>query len=102
MSKQICSTVSRDAKPNSARIFFLEEIPEARIVRDIQYAPILDPVSLVSYEQDGFVVFICVDVEAFEHNHSQITEIGISTLDTTEITNIPPGEGGENSMKVIR
>jgi hypothetical protein len=48
------------------------------------------------------VVFICFDVEANEHAQHLITEIGVSTLDTTDIEKIPPGPGGENWIKQIR
>ena len=48
------------------------------------------------------VVFICFDVEANEHAHHLITEIGVSTLDTKDILNMPPGPGGENWIKQIR
>jgi hypothetical protein len=48
------------------------------------------------------VVFICFDVESYERSHSQITEIGIATLDTRDLINLPPGEDGENWRSKIR
>ncbi|KAI4256477.1 MAG: hypothetical protein LQ352_002083 [Teloschistes flavicans] len=48
------------------------------------------------------VVFICVDVEAYEKPPRPITEIGISTLDTSDLVNIAPGERGIDWMKKIR
>lgn len=48
------------------------------------------------------MVFICVDVEAYERNTKLITEIGIATLDTKDIAAIKPGEGGADWMSVIR
>ena len=48
------------------------------------------------------VVFICVDVEAYEKNERPITEIGISTLDTNDLIDLPPGEVGKTWMKQIR
>lgn len=48
------------------------------------------------------VVFVCVDVEAYERNASIITEIGIATLDTRELASVILGEGGANWMKIIR
>lgn len=51
---------------------------------------------------DENVVFICIDVEAFEHAHNQITEIGISTLDTMDLHDVPPGKAGINWMPMIR
>ncbi|KAL8842064.1 MAG: hypothetical protein Q9170_000667 [Blastenia crenularia] len=48
------------------------------------------------------VVFICVDVEAYEKNERPITEIGISTLDTNDLIGLSPGEVGKNWMDKIR
>ena len=53
------------------------------------------------YPFDQNVVFVCVDVEAFERNHRLITEIGISTLDTNDLLNLAPGENGTTWMKKI-
>lgn len=52
------------------------------------------------FEQD--VVFVCVDVEAWERDHNIITEIGISTLDTRDLAGIAPGKDGEHWTKLIR
>jgi hypothetical protein len=54
------------------------------------------------YKQDGSVVFVCVDVEAYERNTRQITEIGIATLDTKDLESLSPGAGGVNWRKMIR
>ena len=54
------------------------------------------------YPFDNDVVFVCVDVEAYERDHKKITEIGVSTLDTLDLLNTPPGEGGVEWMKKIR
>ena len=35
-------------------------------------------------------------------DQTKITEIGISTLDTLDLINVPPGEGGAEWMKKIR
>lgn len=48
------------------------------------------------------VVFVSVDVESYERHHKTVTEIGISTLDTNDIADLAPGEGGEAWMKMIR
>ena len=48
------------------------------------------------------VVFVCVDVEAYEKNQKVVTEVGISILDTLDLQQIAPGEGGEAWMKKIR
>lgn len=47
-------------------------------------------------------MFVCIDVEAWEKDHSIITEIGVSTLDTNDLARLPPGEGGKNWMTAIR
>ena len=52
------------------------------------------------FHQD--VVFVCVDVEAYERDRHKITEIGISTLDTRDLQSLPPGDRGGDWMKKIR
>lgn len=47
-------------------------------------------------------IFISIDVESNERCHSQVTEIGISTLDTLDLVGIPPGEKGKNWLSTIR
>lgn len=47
-------------------------------------------------------VIISVDVESYERAHHLITEVGISTLDTCDLADIAPGEGGQNWMTQIR
>lgn len=54
------------------------------------------------FKPEGSVVFICVDVEAYERNSSLVTEIGIATLDTNDIVSLIPGEGGINWRSMIR
>ena len=51
---------------------------------------------------ESSVVFVSVDVEAFEFNHSLITEIGVSTLATKDLLRIQPGIGGYNWVEKIR
>ncbi|KAL8772954.1 MAG: hypothetical protein Q9209_001974 [Squamulea sp. 1 TL-2023] len=48
------------------------------------------------------VVFVCVDVEAYEKYNRPITEIGVSTLDTNDLIGLSPGEYGKAWMKKIR
>ena len=48
------------------------------------------------------VLFISVDVEAFEHNQSLITELGVSTLATQDLLQIQPGVKGSNWVGKIR
>lgn len=47
-------------------------------------------------------VFISVDVESNERCHFQVTEIGISVLDTRDLVNTPPGETATNWTTKIR
>ncbi|KAI9679828.1 MAG: hypothetical protein M1817_004842 [Caeruleum heppii] len=54
------------------------------------------------FAPDSSVVFVAIDVEAAERNHSQITEIGITTLDTRDLVGQPPGEGCKTWMTKIR
>jgi len=54
------------------------------------------------YTQEDSVVFICIDVEAYERDHNLITEIGIATLDTADINTVSPGEGGIDWMRAVR
>ena len=64
--------------------------------------PTLIPTVLAPYPFEDHVVFVCVDVESYEKDHKKVTEIGISTLDTLDLVNTPPGEGGQDWMKKIR
>lgn len=64
--------------------------------------PALITTSPAPYPFDKSVVFVCVDIEAWERDHKIITEIGISTLDTNDLVGIPPGEGGAEWMKKLR
>ncbi|KAL2000863.1 hypothetical protein VTN02DRAFT_2551 [Thermoascus thermophilus] len=50
----------------------------------------------------GEPIFICVDVESNERCHDQITEIGVSILDTLDLIDIPPGEDGNNWISRVR
>lgn len=55
-----------------------------------------------AYNHAESIIFVCVDVEAYERNTRQITEIGIATLDTKDIKSIKPGDGGVNWRAMIR
>ncbi|TPX12057.1 uncharacterized protein E0L32_007172 [Thyridium curvatum] len=52
-------------------------------------------------QPDSCVIFISVDVELFEFNHSHITEVGISILDTLQTIGVPPGQDYENWFDLI-
>ncbi|KAL5354621.1 hypothetical protein ACLOAV_000710 [Pseudogymnoascus australis] len=62
----------------------------------------VDATKPAPFEQESSVVFICVDVEAYEKNHRLITEIGIATLDTADIAGLVPEERGTNWFPAIR
>ncbi|RHZ66857.1 uncharacterized protein CDV56_101898 [Aspergillus thermomutatus] len=47
-------------------------------------------------------ILISVDVECNERCHEQVTEVGISTLDTVDLVGIPPGENAEKWTSRIR
>lgn len=64
--------------------------------------PTLIPTFPAPYSFENNVVFVCVDVESYERDHKKVTEIGISTLDTLDLVNTPPGEGGLDWMEKIR
>ncbi|KIW24183.1 uncharacterized protein PV07_09913 [Cladophialophora immunda] len=66
---------------------------------------ILDPLDLSApapYPFEAETVIIAVDIEAYERAHNLITEIGISTLDTLDLVNMPPGPNGKNWTDQIR
>ena len=64
--------------------------------------PELDVTAPVPYLCDLDVVFVCVDVEAYEREPRPVTEIGISSLDTRDLMNVAPGEGGAAWLSKIR
>ena len=61
-----------------------------------------DPNEQVPYKFHKNVLFVCIDVEAYERPPNPITEVGISTLDTLDLMDVPPGDGGEAWRKKIR
>ena len=66
---------------------------------DLEGAGVLPPLKLDEKAPCEFFnapIFICVDVECNERIHSQVTEVGISTLDTLDLDGVPPGENSEN------
>ena len=82
-----------------------EEDEEIRVLLrefDLDSCAELDTTVTAPFPFDSEVVFVCVDIEAFEGNHSLITEVGISTLDTKDIAEISPGPGGVNWMGKVR
>ena len=51
---------------------------------------------------DNDVIFIAVDVEAWEDPPNPITEVGVATLDTRDLRQQAPGTNGEGWQKCIR
>ena len=52
-------------------------------------------------EPESSVLFVAIDIEAWEQDQSLITEVGIAMLDTAEAQDIAPGEGGQNWSQLI-
>ncbi|KAI9839010.1 MAG: hypothetical protein M1837_002297 [Sclerophora amabilis] len=79
-----------------------EAATAAHTIADAQNHPHVEVSSPAPFPQESSVIFIAVDVESFERDHNLITEIGIATLDTLDLANLAPGEGGANWMPHIR
>ncbi|KAF2280373.1 uncharacterized protein EI97DRAFT_430114, partial [Westerdykella ornata] len=58
-----------------------------------------NPLSLPFHQS---VVFVSIDVEAYEKDHSKILEIGVAILDTRSLLDTPPGVDGENWRSKIQ
>ncbi|KAF2834940.1 hypothetical protein M501DRAFT_943064, partial [Patellaria atrata CBS 101060] len=84
------------------RYLGLHKVMNAEEAKGAESIPPIDPNLPAPWPFESDVVFISVDVEAYEHNHNLITEIGVSTLDTRDIINIPPGKQGENWLEKFR
>lgn len=54
------------------------------------------------HPRDSDVIIIAVDVEAYEKAQGIITEVGVSTLDTRDLKDTPPGKNGQNWQQFIR
>lgn len=42
----------------------------------------------------GDVIFVCLDCEAAEFDSQKVTEVGVATLDTRDLRDVPPGHNG--------
>lgn len=58
--------------------------------------------SPAQFAQEDSVIFICVDVEAYERNHARITELGFAFLDTADLNGLAPGKNGHSWIDAIR
>ena len=74
----------------------------ARVFEEDPGRPIHGDLKLLPYDSNNFVIFISVDIEAFEFNQKHVTEIGISTLDTVDLLGLQPGATGNNWAAKIR
>ncbi|KAM3068689.1 hypothetical protein ACMFMG_010868 [Clarireedia jacksonii] len=61
-----------------------------------------DPEKPAKFTQEDAVVFISIDVEAYELNNNAITEIGIATLDVLDLVDMAPGPLAANWREAIR
>ena len=75
------------------------EVHQAELTAQL---PIINVDDFVPYDFEDSVVFIAFDVEANERPPRQITEIGISTLDTNDIKNLSPGAGAKDWFDRIK
>jgi len=97
-------SASSDWASNSSRERSWEE-ERAELAR---IAALKAPPAAVDYNKSpafpfhSNVVFVCLDVEAYEKDNSKITEIGISTLDTKNLEGVAPGQAGSDWRNKIR
>ncbi|KAJ4289697.1 hypothetical protein N0V90_011026 [Kalmusia sp. IMI 367209] len=64
--------------------------------------PAVDCSLPVPFPFDRSVVFVCVDVEAWERDHHKITEVGVATLDTRDLVDFAPLTDGQDWRSKIR
>ncbi|KAJ5774015.1 hypothetical protein N7457_008911 [Penicillium paradoxum] len=67
--------------------------------RQIRRIDVLSPVKWYFHDAP---IFLSIDIEWNERYPSQLTEVGISTLDTMDLRGLIPGDYGELWMKEIR
>ncbi len=63
---------------------------------------VIDLKQLLSQPPESAVLFVAIDVEAWEHDQNLITEVGIAMLDTIETVGVAPGDSGQNWFPLIR
>ncbi|KAK5110068.1 hypothetical protein LTR62_006313 [Meristemomyces frigidus] len=63
-----------------------------------------DPSKAVPFSLEDDPIIIAIDVEAYERSSKIITEVGVATLDTRDLRDIPPGTFGDDCswFKYIR
>jgi hypothetical protein len=74
--------------------------PESTVADGVR--PTIDLHSPMVHEPENSVLFVAIDTEAWEKDHSVLTEVGIAMLDTNDIRSVAPGDGGKNWFPLIR
>lgn len=100
-----CRTATEQDDPLQRIDLPWEEMEKARKAYELAAGidlPDWDVTAPAPHRCDLDVVFVCVDVEAYEREPRPITEIGISSLDTRDLMNVAPGEGGMAWLSKIR
>ncbi|KAI9891093.1 MAG: hypothetical protein M1814_003292 [Vezdaea aestivalis] len=67
---------------------------KSQLTTDIHIPPTFVP--------DMQVIFVCIDVEAWEKNNNIITEVGIAILDTDDLREIAPGDNAQEWRSLIK
>ncbi|KAL5357673.1 hypothetical protein BJX96DRAFT_182140 [Aspergillus floccosus] len=73
-----------------------------KVIESAQTQLPLDVTKPVPYSFWKEPIFVCVDVEANERRHSEVTEVGISMLDTKDLVGVAPGEQASQWRMHIR
>lgn len=60
-----------------------------------------NPLTSGTLTSHSSTIFVCVDLEAYEFNQQQITEIGVSTLHSYDLLGLDPGKNGKAWAKKI-
>lgn len=63
--------------------------------------PTLDLNVPLAAKPDRGVLFVAIDVEAWEHNQGIITEVGLAILDANKLVGVAPGAVGSNWFPLI-
>lgn len=71
-------------------------------IADTEALPDSTPDPEVVAKPERGVVFVAIDIEAFEFSHDLITEIGVGLFDTRDISDRAPGDKGKDWFSLIR
>jgi len=91
--RQVCSTASSVWQDFLDALEVQERAPKPFAVDPEQPSP---------FAFESSVIFICVDVEAYEFDQAKVTEIGIATLDTRDIAGLAPSAGASAWRAAVR